>query len=93
MHCSLPHNLKLLLLASFTCVLLLALPTHLYMYQLFTHSLLAHHHLCYVDVYCVSILFCLYLSIIVFLLLFLMLTVRHHIANHCHFYFPISSMP
>jgi len=28
------------------------LPTHLYIPQIFTHSLLAHHHLCYVDVYC-----------------------------------------
>jgi len=45
-----------MLTTSFTCVLY-CLPHLLLMYQLFIHPSLAHHHLCYVDVYCLCVFY------------------------------------
>jgi len=80
MHCSLPHYLntatKTALSFSAGCLTcaVLASPAHLYTLQLFIHPLLAHHHLCYVDVYCVFLFY--------FGCIFLFFSLVWHILKH-----------
>ena len=55
MPCPLPHNHYCCLLSSPICLPHLLICTSLHASSL--HPLLAHHHLCYVDVYCVVFYF------------------------------------